>query len=98
MSGTIILPEWLITSAFEKPKHGWGVRILNDKIDDIAPNEELLFRYPKEQAWIAPEQVLAPGFVNSHTHIYGVLAHGIPLAKAPSGLLAFSRRLLVAAG
>ena len=89
MSATIILPEWLITSALEEPKHGWGVRIVDDKIEDIAPNEELLFRYPKEQSWIAPGQVLAPGFVNSHTHIYGVLAHGIPLEKAPSGFWPF---------
>jgi 5-methylthioadenosine/S-adenosylhomocysteine deaminase len=34
-------------------------------------------------------QVLSPGFVNTHTHLYGVLAHGIPLAKAPEGFWPF---------
>ena len=32
---------------------------------------------------------LSPGFVNGHTHLYGVLAHGIPLQKAPSGFWPF---------
>ena len=34
-------------------------------------------------------QTLAPGFVDAHTHLYGVLAHGIPLHKAPSGFWPF---------
>ena len=34
-------------------------------------------------------QALAPGFVDAHTHLYGVLAHGIPLDKAPSGFWPF---------
>ena len=33
--------------------------------------------------------MLAPGFVDSHTHLYGVLAHGIPLQQAPSGFMPF---------
>jgi 5-methylthioadenosine/S-adenosylhomocysteine deaminase len=33
--------------------------------------------------------VLSPGFVNAHVHLYGVLAHGIPLEKAPTGFWAF---------
>ena len=33
--------------------------------------------------------MLAPGFVDAHTHLYGVLAHGIPLDKAPSGFWPF---------
>ena len=36
-----------------------------------------------------PGQALAPGFVNTHTHLYGVLAHGIPLSKAPEGFWPF---------
>ena len=32
---------------------------------------------------------LRPGFVDAHTHLYGVLAHGIPLHKAPSGFWPF---------
>ena len=89
MSEMLILPQWLITSPKEAPKKGWGVRVVADKITDIAPNAELRRQYSSAQIWEAPGEVLAPGFVNTHTHLYGVLAHGIPLKKAPSGFWPF---------
>lgn len=85
----LILPSWLITSAREKPLAGWGVRIVGSEISAVAPNETLRERYPDEEIWDATGQVLAPGFVDAHTHLYGILAHGIPLAKAPSGFMPF---------
>jgi 5-methylthioadenosine/S-adenosylhomocysteine deaminase len=85
----LILPDWLIVSAQEKPREAWGVRITGQVIADVAPNSELKERYPSEETWEAPGQVLAPGFVDAHTHLYGILAHGIPLAKAPSGFMPF---------
>lgn len=85
----LILPSWLITSAKDKPLAGWGLRIVGSEISDVAPNELLKERYHREETWNAPEQILAPGFVDAHTHLYGILAHGIPLAKAPSGFMPF---------
>jgi len=85
----LILPQWLITSPQEAPKKDWGVRVVADKITDVAPNAQLRSKYPSDPVWEAPGQVLAPGFVNTHTHLYGVLAHGIPLKKAPSGFWPF---------
>lgn len=85
----IILPQWTITTPLEAPKKDWGVRILGDQIADVAPNTELRVKYPDDEVWEAPNQVLSPGFVNAHTHLYGVLAHGIPLQKAPSGFWPF---------
>ncbi len=89
MNSMIILPEWLITSPHELPKKGWGVRIVGDQIADVATNTDLLEKYPANPVWEAPNEVLSPGFVNGHTHLYGVLAHGIPLQKAPSGFWPF---------
>ncbi len=89
MTGTIILPDWLITTATEPPKAGWGVRVLDDHIAAVAPHAELRAQYPGDTVWDAAGQVLAPGFVNAHTHLYGVLAHGIPLDRAPDGFWAF---------
>ncbi len=89
MNATIILPEWLISSALQPPKHNWGLRIRGDSITDIASNERLRRKYPTDQIIEAPGKVLSPGFVNAHTHIYGVLAHGIPLENAPSGFWPF---------
>jgi len=85
----LILPSWLIVTPTEKPLAGWGVRVAGSEIADVAPNETLQQRYPDDQTWEAAGQVLAPGFVDAHTHLYGILAHGIPLAQAPSGFMPF---------
>jgi 5-methylthioadenosine/S-adenosylhomocysteine deaminase len=89
MANLIVLPEWLITSPLEAPRKGWGIRVEADRICDVALHADLRQRYPDDEIWDAPDQVLAPGFVDAHTHLYGVLAHGIPLDKAPSGFWAF---------
>jgi cytosine/adenosine deaminase-related metal-dependent hydrolase len=89
MPGLLILPQWLITTPHEPPKKGWGVRVLGDRIDVVAPNTLLRNKYAVDEIWEAPSDVLSPGFVNGHTHLYGVLAHGIPLQKAPSGFWPF---------
>jgi 5-methylthioadenosine/S-adenosylhomocysteine deaminase len=86
---TIILPRWLILSTYQDPKFRWGLRVVGDTIDDIGPQHELLKRYPQDTVVEALDGVLAPGFVNTHTHLYGVLAHGIPHQKAPQGFWAF---------
>jgi 5-methylthioadenosine/S-adenosylhomocysteine deaminase len=86
---TLILPDWLIADTRTAPCAGWGVCISGDEIVDAGPHAELRTRYPAAQVWAAPGQALAPGFVNTHTHLYGVLAHGIPLAKAPEGFWPF---------
>lgn len=86
---TLILPDWLIDIPGAAPKQGWGVRVVDDAVDAVAPNDELRRSYPADHVWEAPEQALAPGFVDAHTHLYGVLAHGIPLDKAPSGFWPF---------
>ena len=85
----LILPSWLITSAKERPRSEWGVRIKGSEIAAVASNRTLRQSYPDEECWEAPGQVLAPGFVDAHTHLYGILAHGIPSAKAPSGFMPF---------
>jgi 5-methylthioadenosine/S-adenosylhomocysteine deaminase len=89
MANLIVLPEWLITSPLEAPRKGWGIRVEANHVSDVAPHADLRQRYPDDEVWDAPGQVLAPGFVDAHTHLYGVLAHGIPLDKAPSGFWAF---------
>lgn len=85
----LVLPAWLIPSALEKPLEGWGVRVVGSAIVDVAPNPVLTQRYAGDEQWIADGQVLAPGFVDTHTHLYGILAHGIPLEKAPAGFMPF---------
>ncbi len=89
MKGMLILPEWLIVGALLAPKKDWGIRISGDTITDVASNDQLRKKFKEDEVLEAPGKVLSPGFVNAHTHIYGVLAHGIPLEKAPSGFWPF---------
>lgn len=77
--GILILPSFLITSALETPRQDWGVRVVDDHIAEVGPNAELQARFPDDTVIVGPDRVLAPGFVNAHVHLYGVLAHGIPL-------------------
>ncbi|MGC8781203.1 MAG: amidohydrolase family protein, partial [Anaerolineae bacterium] len=83
---TLILPDWLIDIPGAPPKQGWGVRVVGDTVDAIGPNDELRRRFPDDEQWDAAGQALAPGFVDAHTHLYGVLAHGIPLPPIPPPL------------
>ncbi|MHB8135455.1 MAG: amidohydrolase family protein [Anaerolineaceae bacterium] len=87
--GLLIFPKWFVTTPLELPKIGLGVRVLGDKIDSIASRDELLRKFPEDEILEKPDQVLLPGFVDAHTHLYGILAHGIPLSKAPSGFMPF---------
>lgn len=89
MAGMIVLPAWLIASPPHPPRRDWGIRVLDGQVAEVAPNADLRQRHPDDEVWDAPGQVLAPGFVDAHTHLYGVLAHGIPLSKAPAGFWAF---------
>jgi 5-methylthioadenosine/S-adenosylhomocysteine deaminase len=85
----IILPSFLIDEPGQPPKVEWGVRLVGDQITVVAPNVELRRTYPDDETWEAAGQTLSPGFVNTHIHLYGVLAHGIPLDRAPSDFWAF---------
>ena len=87
--GLLIFPQWLVTAALEVPRQGYGIRVVDDHITDVAPKAELLDQFPQDEVWDRPDQVLMPAFVDAHTHLYGVLAHGIPLTKAPDGFMPF---------
>lgn len=87
--GILILPDFLIDVPGEPPKRGWGVRVEGDRVVAVAPNAELRERYASDAIVEAGGQTLSPGFVDAHTHLYGVLAHGIPLHAAPSGFWPF---------
>ena len=85
----IILHEYLLDVPGEPPKHRWGVRVVGSQVAAVAPNAELRQLFPGDEVLDAAGQTLSPGFVDAHTHLYGVLAHGIPLHKAPSGFWPF---------
>lgn len=89
MNATLILGDWLITTPHAEPKHKWGVRVVGGKIDAIGSHATLKTSYPHDDIHDAAGYVIAPGFVNAHVHLYGVLAHGIPLVNAPADFWGF---------
>ena len=83
-TGTLLVPEWLITSADEPPRRGVAARIVGAHIDAVDDHQRLRMLYPDDEVVSAPDCVLMPGFVNAHTHLYGTLAHGIPVDPVES--------------
>jgi 5-methylthioadenosine/S-adenosylhomocysteine deaminase len=75
-----ILGGFLVTSAHDAPKPGWGVRIEQSCIREVASNEVLLQKYPGGFL-DARDKVIQPGFINTHMHMYSSLTQGRYFAK-----------------
>lgn len=88
-SGVLIWPEWLITSHLDEPHRDWGIRVVGNSVQAVGPTAELQAAYPNDETILAPNRICLPGFVNTHVHLYGVLAHGISTASAPGDFWAF---------
>jgi cytosine/adenosine deaminase-related metal-dependent hydrolase len=86
---TLICADWVISEPGREPLSDGAVRVVDGQIVAVGPSRELRAAHADDDLVDASGQVLAPGFVNTHVHLYGVLAHGIPLAQAPSGFWPF---------
>lgn len=87
---TLILPDWLLIAAELPPEQGWGLRVSGATISAVGPHSDLMQKFPQDEVIDAAGQILLPGFVNAHTHLYGNLAHGIPApAKKPTDFWSF---------
>ena len=86
---TIVLADWVVTSADAPPKPGWGVRVEDGVVSDAGTRADLLAAHPDDDIVDGAGSVLTPGFVNAHVHLYGTLAHGIPIDDSPDGFWSF---------
>jgi cytosine/adenosine deaminase-related metal-dependent hydrolase len=73
----------------QPPLSGWGLAVQGGRIVATGAHDELGAQFPEAQVVDATDCVITPAFVNAHHHMYGVLAHGIPLAQAPGGFWPF---------
>lgn len=55
---------------------GYGVRVEGNRIAAVAPNVALMAS-GEDTVVDTAGHIVAPGFVNGHMHMYGVLSHGI---------------------
>jgi len=76
MTSTIIKGGFLLGP--DGLKKDWGVRISGETIAEVGPNQELTVN-DGDRVIEVPERLIAPGFINGHTHNYGVLSHGITM-------------------
>jgi cytosine/adenosine deaminase-related metal-dependent hydrolase len=89
MTFTLVLGQMLWADTTQAPRNGWGVAVEGDHIVAVAPNSDLRARFPEAAVVDGTDCVITPAFVNAHHHMYGVLAHGIPLHAAPAGFWPF---------
>jgi 5-methylthioadenosine/S-adenosylhomocysteine deaminase len=89
LTSMIIAPDWLLARADQPAARGWGVRVIDGSIDSVGPISELRRANPDDEIIDAAGHAVLPGFVNTHTHLYGVLSHGIEIATPPSGFASF---------
>ena len=89
MSVTSILSQMLWADTTQSPQVGWGVAVEGDRVVAVASHADLRARFPDATVVEANDCVVTPAFVNAHHHMYGVLAHGIPLEEAPAGFWPF---------
>ena len=76
---TLILGQILWGDTSQPPQPGWGVAVEDDRVIATGSHADLRVRFPAAAVVEAGDCVITPSFVNAHHHMYGVLAHGIPL-------------------
>ena len=80
MSSYTIPGQFLILSSHEAPRQNWGIRVEGSHIQEIGPNEDLIRKYP-DHVLDTSRQIICPGFINTHMHMYSVLTQGTYFKK-----------------
>lgn len=63
---------------------GHGLLVQHGEVIEIAPEEELIRRYPDEERLDARGQLVMPGNICAHTHFYGAFSRGLAIPAAPA--------------
>jgi cytosine/adenosine deaminase-related metal-dependent hydrolase len=69
-------------------RRDWGVRVEGATIAQLGPNADLLMD-GADRVIDARDRLIAPGFINGHMHMYGVLSHGISVDAVVSDFTSF---------
>lgn len=84
---SIVAGRWAILEPGSDPVRDAAVRLDGGLIAEVGSRADLVAHHP--QLPVVDGDLLLPGFVNAHTHTYGVLAHGIPQAAAVTDFWSF---------
>ena len=80
----LIEADWVLPAWDTKPVPKACVRVVGSQVDAVGDAATLRAQYPADEVVAKPGCVILPGFVNAHTHLYGTLAHGIPVDPVES--------------
>ena len=73
---------------------GQAIRVENGLVAEIAPQAELLQRYPEEEQLEARGKYVMPGNICAHTHFYGAYARGMAIpGEAPKNFVEILQKL-----
>lgn len=86
---TVITADWVIAEPGDAPVVAGAVHVDGPVITEVGRATEVIANHAGDEIVDGSGCVLAPGFVNTHVHLYGVLAHGIPVEVAPTGFWSF---------
>ena len=89
MSVILILGHILWADTTQSPQVGWGVAVEGERVIATGSHADLRAHFPGATVVEATDCIITPALVNAHHHMYGVLAHGIPLEEAPAGFWPF---------
>ena len=71
-----------------------AIRVENQLITEIAPQGDLLLRYPEAEQLDAKGQYVMPGNICAHTHFYGAYARGMGIpGEAPKNFVEILQKL-----
>ncbi len=87
--GTIVVGDWLVVAADRRPLEHGAIRIEGAVITETGLGADLVAAHRDDAVVDGTGHVIAPGFVNAHVHLYGVLAHGIPVHGSLDGFWGF---------
>ena len=74
--GKLVLGKFLLAGD-GKVLENSGLAIEGDLIKEVNSNKALQINYPDFEILDCKDQIISPGFINAHMHLYGVISHGI---------------------
>lgn len=85
LTGQLLIADWVVVNAHDVPLHKAGVRVVDGRVTEVGPAASLLAAFSGDTVHQFGASVIAPGFVNAHSHTYGVLSHGMTLPSFSGG-------------
>ena len=80
----LIEADWVLPAWDTEPLRNAAVRVVGPHVDAIGDSATLRAHHPGDEVVAKAGCAILPGFVNAHTHLYGTLAHGIPVDPVES--------------